>query len=452
MPNKSVLYGLGLLLAVLALLLSGGMGRERWLGGMVQPKRATLRVLGGAAYQGGERGAAMRFELSECAGHRPTQSATVPLWADSVQRFRAFAHLRLRPQSAHRFGDITWQVTPGCYRVRAAVVDRAGVAVGACEPADSPNSFLEVGESQNYVFLLDCRAFSEQPRNAGIRLQGILNRAPRLDPLELTELGGGEQTCAQTRVCASAQDPDGDPLQFEWTLRSESGRALRAPAPTAESTRHAGQTQLRECLTLGADTLARSVEVTVRDLSSALPAPSAPEALLSFEDLYLGDFGLIAPSRDQRSAQLHRTCNPASCPPEPADRIQSVRYWIARDGQLRPPTPDLSQVRPGDTVDVEFDVLPGCAPTRVEFATYQRGATQKMPQNHAPMPQAPGAVSLAANTYAAGTHILWNMLPECQFRVEFRVAPGVVGQPFQVIDAFEGGDTPCPAPIKIHQK
>lgn len=446
MPNKSVLYGLGLLLAVLALLLSGGMGRERGRGALATPQRATLRVLGGAAYQSVERGAAMRFELSECAGPRPLESATVPLWAGAVQRFRAFAHLRVRPQSAHRFGDITWQVPPGCYRVRAAVVDRAGVAVGACEPAHSPNSFLEVGESQSYVFLLECRAFSEHARSAGIRLQGVLNRAPRLAPLQLTELKADALSCPQTRVCARAQDPDGDPLRFEWTLRTESGHALRAPAPTAQ---HADQTQRVECLTLGADTPAHSVEVTVRDLSGALPAPSTPASLLSFEDLYLGDFGLIAPSHDRQSARLQRTCERAECPANPADRVQRIRYWIARDGQLLPPTPDLSQVRPGDTVDVEFDLLPGCGPTRVEFATYQLATSADAPTNHPPTPHSPGAVSLAANTFASGTHILWNMLPDCPFRVELRVAPAIAGHPLQQVDAFESAPRPCPASARI---
>src|SRR5690554_6134217 len=207
MHNKTVLYGLGLVLAVLALLLSGGMGRNHWLGAMGQPQRATLRVVGGAAYPGAKRGAAIRFELAECAQKSPAQSAIIPLWADNLQRFRAFSELRLRPQAAHRFGDATWQVTPGCYRVRAEVVDRAGAPVASCAPADSPNSFLEVGESQNYVFLLDCRAYSEQSQSAGVRLHGILNRPPRLDPLEVSQLGG-DAACAPTQVCATAHDPD----------------------------------------------------------------------------------------------------------------------------------------------------------------------------------------------------------------------------------------------------
>lgn len=465
MLNKTVLYALGLLLAVVALLLSGGMGRHHWLGGMGQPERATLRVLGGAPFHGAgvERGAGIRFELSECASAGPTQSVTIPLWADSMRRFRAFSQLHLRPEVAHRFGDVSWQVAPGCYRVRAHVVDQAGTSIATCNSADSPNSFLETGDSQNYVFLLDCATSPEPSRSAGVRLEGILNRPPRLDPIEINPLPGAtDASCSMTEVCATAHDLDGDPLKMEWTLRSKTGRLLPTPTPRVHQQHRAGKSTQTECLTLPADTRVRDIDVSVRDLSGALPSPSTlwrgaaptPDALLSFEDLYLGDFGLIATSGDRKSRSIDNTCDPASCPEDPAERIRSIRYWIARDGRLLTPTTDLSQVREGDTVDVEFDIAPGCQATRVNFSSFHMRAIHDTPQKNAPET----TISSASNTYDPGTHILWNLLPNCQFRVEFRVAQTASADTpaarieasehalpqFQLIDSFDGGERPCP--------
>ncbi|AWV87964.1 hypothetical protein [Bradymonas sediminis] len=460
MLNKTVLYGLALLLAALALLLSGGMGSHHWLRSIGEPQRATLQVLGGAPFYGVgvKRGAAMRFELFECASRGPIQSVTIPLWADSIRRFRAYSDFKLRPEAAHRFGDITWQVTPGCHRVRAQVVDQAGVALGSCEPADTPNSFLESGESQSYVILSECEAPDD---HAGVRLQEILNRAPRLDPIEVTPLSS-DASCSSTKVCATAHDPDGDPLKLEWTLRSHSDRLLPTPTPTVGRQRLDGESSRTECILLPANTQAAHVDVQVRDLSGALPAAQVPgqatparaEPLLSFEDLYLGDFGLVARSRDHESAKIPRTCNPTSCPANPADRIRMIRYWIGRDGVLLPPTSDLSQAAEGDTIDVEFDVAPGCHGVRVQFSSMRLHSADAHTPDSRPDTAPTSTVSSAANIFEPGTHILWNRLPNCHFRVELRAAethtgeasaPGARSHPEPaLLDAYHGGEHPCP--------
>lgn len=487
MLTKSAFYTLALVLITAGLVISSGMGRHHWLDGLRHPEQATLRVLGGAPHNavGMGRGAAIRFELAECSPGARAHRVTIPFWADSLRRFRGFTQLPLRPEVVHRFADVAWQVDPGCYRVRAQVVDAEGLRVATCEAADTPNSYLEAHQTQNYAFLLDCDAFDQGPPPAGIRLQGILNRAPRLAPLEVTTLPGAK-SCRRTRICARAQDPDGDPLRIEWALQSASGRRLAAPTPSESLHRSTDGTRREECITLPANTRVTDVDVDVRDVSGALVSPDeSPQDtsarlagdssdLLSFEDLYLGDFGLIASSRDHRSVRLQAPlpggiCSPEKCPEHPADRVQSINYWISRDDVLLPPTTDLSRVREGDSVDVEFTIASGCQAMQVDFSSFYAPSQPKHPDSSAShtsqknLPDtSPTPASTASNTYGAGTHILWNRLPNCRFRIVFRVAKRAlpVDQPligeeldeksgsspahFRLLDSYAGGEHPCP--------
>jgi hypothetical protein len=342
----------------------------------------------------------------------------------------------VRTETPHRFADIAWRVDAGCYQVRARVVDAAGRAVATCDSAGTPSTFLSPNQSQAYALLLDCGG----ERSPGLRVRGELNHAPALAPLRV-ERQARSSGCSATKICASARDRDADPMSMHWSVTGAEGQKLQIPQPQVRIRNSRERSERTECIVLEPGVGAARIDVTVRDLAGESSLRHARP--ISFEDIYLGDFGLVAQSRAYRTVQVQNTCRPATCPEDPAARIRNIRYWISRDGALLAPTADLSRVREGDTVDVRFEVAPGCDEVRLTFASFYDPLRQRDP---AAGPYSRPA-SIFTRIYDAGAHMLWNVLPECRFRVELRLGPPegreTEAAPLYIIDSFSGGTRAC---------
>lgn len=422
MINRTALTMLGLSLGSGVLLLAGGMNTVGFWNELAFPQRPQLRVVAGvdAAVATAYPAAALQFELRACGAQAPLRRLTLRFGARSLAEFPTFAQTQVRPGSAHHFADAGWRLNPGCWQVRAQLVGPERQPIADCQPAHTPNTFLEFNQSQDYALLLDCRA-SARARAPGaggradIWVNGRLNHPPQLAPLQVERWTQGEAICTPQKICATAHDPDAQPLAMRWVVRDANGRTLPAPPPSAHLQKSAQQSTLTECIILSGAHAARQVEVSVRDLEQATPGQQRSFDL-SVEDNLLANYRVIAASSDQQSVELRPACAPTSCSQNPAERIRNVEYWISRGDTLLAPTPDLSQARPGDTVDVQFDVAPGCTHTSLTFASYP----------HAPAtPDVDATLAEPASSftrqYDPGTHLLWSMLPEGPSRVELRL-------------------------------
>lgn len=421
MMNKSVLSVFGFMIGGGALVLAGGMDTDLAnYFGEKEPARVT--VAAGAATQGRAEG--MRLELFACGAETPAETVHIPFQGGSLGEFSSFVDMPVDTGADHEFSAMSWQLGEGCYYVTAQPVGPSKEALSGCSTARTPHTFVDAGQSQRLALISSC----DSPEAGGIEVAGDVNHAPTVADVMIDEIGGGH-TCDTIEVCATARDPDGDPMTMHWQVNAEKGRPLHLPAPRRTERRG----RLTECVELTPGKGQWQFEVSVRD------QVEDGGRFVTFEDAYVARHGLVADSRDTVSFDVDADCTTATCPKDPKERITDIKYWITRDGRLLSPTDNLEGAKPGDMVDVEFDVAPGCSGTQVTFASY----TGKDRAEQA---------SVFSRTYDAGTHLLWNVLPDCEFVADLHLGPAVSGggnaggdNPYgeRLIDSFAGGEAAC---------
>ncbi|QDG50947.1 hypothetical protein FIV42_09435 [Persicimonas caeni] len=392
-----------------------------------QERHTGLSVAAGAA--AGERAGAMRVELYACGKTQPTEQVDVPFEAASLEEFAAFGDLSVELGAEHRFADMSWGLAEGCYYVTAQPVDRAGEPLESCSQVRTPSTFLDPGQSQRFALVSSC----DTPGEGAIEVAGQPNHAPRVADVRI-DRHGADNVCDTVEICATARDRDGDVMTMHWSVTAEEGNALHLPAPK----RTEGRGQLTECVEITPGKGKWNFEVTVRDQLED------GRRYITYEDAYLGNYGVIAHSRDTRSFPLEAHCSQTKCPDDPQRRITDITYWITRNGRLLEPTDDLSRVREGDMVDVEFDVAPGCSGTQVTFASYT-GSTSEGSRTRAEQ------ASVFSRSYDEGSHLLWNVLPDCKFIADLHLgapleaAERAEERPYgdRLLDSFAGGRTAC---------
>lgn len=392
---------------------------------------AGLDVAAGAAAS--ERAEAMQLELFACGKTRPSERVQVPFEAASLREFASFGDLPVEVGAQYAFADLSWRLDEGCYYVTARPVDRFGEPIESCSMVRTPATFLDPGQRQRFALVSSCEAAGERT----IAVGGQSNQPPTVADVRI-ERHGAANVCDTVEICATARDRDGDLMNMHWSVSAERGNALHLPAP--ERTQRRGQ--LTECIEITPGKGRWNFEITVQDQMED------GRRYISYEDAYLANHGLVAHSRDTRRFPIEANCSKAECPAAPQDRIDDITYWITRNGRLLEPTDDLSKLREGDMVDVEFDVAPGCAGTKVTFASYTTDSSaDKKSAGHKRAEQA----SVFSRSYDEGSHMLWNVLPSCQFVADLHLgapleaAERVGENPYgaKLIDSFAGGRTAC---------
>ncbi len=406
---------------------------------------ATIEVAAGAPAAAGA--AAIEFRLFACAAQADPESATVPVQAAQLREFAGFGDLPLETRVDHTYSDHVFEVDSGCYQVLAQPVDASGRPIEGCSAAKTPDTYIDAAHSQRYAMLADCDAQNGDLRQGNaqedstdaVTVDGRTNHSPRVAELSV-ERRTLDRRCESVEICATARDRDDDALTMHWSLSSGEAANLRLPAPTRSS----GAGHLTECVQFepGQFEPGQSqwkLEVTAKDLRE--DGDGEP---VTFEDAYLGEHGLVSRSADSRSIEFETACDADTCPQDPGERISGLTYWITRDGKLLEPTDDLGEVQPGDMVDVEFELAQGCRDTQLTFASY----TTSKPEN----PQREEQASVFTRTYDGGTHLLWNVLPDCPFVVDLHLG-GALGaaertadaDPYggRLIDSASGGEGDC---------
>jgi hypothetical protein len=111
----------------------------------------------------------------------------------------------------HPFGDALFVLAPGTYTVCALPVNEAGGPSSKCE-FDTRSVTVFPGATSEQIFVVQCRT----PDNGAIDATTILNSNPVITDLSIRP-GKFINLCQSVDLSATAFDPDGDSLTFQWT-------------------------------------------------------------------------------------------------------------------------------------------------------------------------------------------------------------------------------------------
>lgn len=129
-------------------------------------------------------------------------------------------------RSTHLFADAFFSLSPGCYDIEATPVDSSGQPSQDCEAASDSEVVVVDGETTETLVISQC----DGEQTGGLDVVATLNHPPRIEEVEFDKYAA---ECGQTEVCATAYDPDGDPMEFEW--KQVGGPKLATPIRSADA-------------------------------------------------------------------------------------------------------------------------------------------------------------------------------------------------------------------------
>lgn len=130
---------------------------------------------------------------------------------DLPGRIPAFEDNPLDSTSAHPFSDHFQTLPPGCYDVIATPLREDGSASGSCERGFADGAVVKEGETTEILLISQC----ENEQIGALDTLVALNREPSLREVSFFP-SKFVTPCETTIVCATAEDPDGDPVEFQW--------------------------------------------------------------------------------------------------------------------------------------------------------------------------------------------------------------------------------------------
>ena len=132
--------------------------------------------------------------------------------------------------SAHRFADLFTTVDAGCYDVVATPLDAASAPSAVCAAASKKKVAVLPGKTTEVFLLNQCNGED----SGNVDILAALNTPPHLDSIFFKKSKFG--TCHEPQfVCATASDPESDPLDFVWTVAPEAAGSVTGPTFVGES-------------------------------------------------------------------------------------------------------------------------------------------------------------------------------------------------------------------------
>lgn len=205
----------------------------------------------------------------------------------------AFEGKPFDPDSEHIFGDHYFLLPVGCYDVTSQPLQAASNEPSeSCYAAHARGVEVTDGLTTEITLISECLG----PGRGGLDVVTTLNHPPTLEDLTF-EPSKFVSTCNGIEICATAIDPDGDPLEFAWKQTAGS-KVARGPAVTGTTRNMDGS--VTQCIVLQTGAVGDyEMQVTVFDL-----AYDEDGALARIEDL-LAAQGDPAPSRDDLRLPIH---------------------------------------------------------------------------------------------------------------------------------------------------
>lgn len=176
--------------------------------------------------------------------------------------------------SKHIFSDHMQTLRPGCYDVIATPVDASGALDSRCKPAQRSKVQVQAGKTGEIVLMNQC----EGTGTGGLDSIVVRNHPPELVDISFENSKFG--LCAQDIVvCATAMDPDGDPIRFEWEQLPTSAPALDPGTVIVQSVLDTPGMR-RECIRYRPEALGRfDIKIRAFDLARV------KGELLKFEEI-----------------------------------------------------------------------------------------------------------------------------------------------------------------------
>jgi hypothetical protein len=184
-------------------------------------------------------------------GTRPLSELHIPGGVPSLE------NNPLDKGSAHLFADLFVTVAAGCYDVRTTPVTPGGYPSKVCAAAWKKG--VRVAEGKTTEILLINQCMGRDPGN--IDIIATLNREPEIKKVEFKQ--SKFVTCGEKQIiCATASDPDKDPLEFVWRV----GPGVAAPVVVSHDLDPATG-EITQCIAVSAkDEGKYPVSLTVYDL------------------------------------------------------------------------------------------------------------------------------------------------------------------------------------------
>ena len=147
----------------------------------------------------------------------------------------AWENSPLDMNSEHQFADHFEVLPAGCYDVKATPLAGNGSASAECAAAFANDVTVLDGRTTEVFMISQCKGEAVGALDSVV----ALNRPPTLQdldfkPSKFIQAGG------KTTVCATATDPDGDPLEIEW---DQIGGSLCGEKVVSSSINASGLTQ-----------------------------------------------------------------------------------------------------------------------------------------------------------------------------------------------------------------
>ena len=225
--------------------------------------------------------------------------------------------------STHAFADYLTLVDAGCYDVTATPIDAHDQPVETCLSATQKGVLVEDGEMTEIHLISQC----EGPERGLLDVVASLNFPPALIDFKILDnkFAACDENEAEVtvKVCAFAEDPDGDPMEFVWS-----------PEPDESSiTEKIDDGFVGECVEYTLSDSVSDYNVTVFDL---FRTGSGDDDFIRAEDFFLdspnypneGDDDVIS-SRASQNYDIHVSCDPKdvlpTCP-------KKKTYWKDKKG------------------------------------------------------------------------------------------------------------------------
>lgn len=162
-------------------------------------------------FHGGTDVAGFEYQIRECGEERAVKSAIVDL-EDLVLpgMIPNFDNDPFDERSRHLFSDYFTVLPAGCYDIEVHPVDDHGERSEQCSAASASGVNVEPKKTTELLLISQC----EGEDRGAIDVVAAMNHPPRIASLHFPKF---RLECEKIEICATATDPDGDPLELEWT-------------------------------------------------------------------------------------------------------------------------------------------------------------------------------------------------------------------------------------------
>jgi hypothetical protein len=199
--------------------------------------------------------------------------------------------------SAHAFADMFIDLTPGCYDVSTRPLRSDAIASQQCASASARGVRINNGQTTEIFLINQCQGDGR----GAIDVVAALNHPPVLTSLAF-ERSKFVLRCEEQAICATARDPDGDPLEFVW---SQTGGPSLFSGPMVVSTTSNLDGSITQCVRATAEQTGQHL-LTVRIYD--LLHDSQGGGLIRFED-YFSQSGMSQSSRAELTFPFYAASN-----------------------------------------------------------------------------------------------------------------------------------------------